>query len=192
MGSLTERLVQQTGIGEIRLLEPALKAASKRPVVFIKPPHFPNALGLSYFGVPLEKIMLLRSGSTADTLCTSEQVFENEHLRCRPTLAGAHPCRVAAPSNSVCAVIRVIAVCRATACGPTRRIPASLRLAIRPATNGVQVSIVKRKRPIGVDPFDVVLELSPILLSPHGRSTKPSRVLAPTAMQSLLASTASS
>lgn len=136
-----------------RLLEPALKAASKRAVVFIKPLHVPNALGRSYLSIPLEKIMLLRSGSTADTLCTSEQVFENEHLRCRPTLAGAHPCRVAAPSNSARAVIRVIAVCRATACGPTRRIPASLRLATRPATNGVRVSIVKRKRPIGVDPF---------------------------------------
>jgi protein ImuA len=65
MGSLTERLVQQTGIGEIWFPEPALKAASKRPVVFIKPPHVPNALGLSYLGIPLEKIMLLSSSSTA-------------------------------------------------------------------------------------------------------------------------------
>jgi cell division inhibitor SulA/protein ImuA len=192
IGSLVELLVQQPGIGEIRMLQPALKTASKRPIVFIKPPHVPNALGLSYLGIPLDKIMLLQSGSTADTLWAAEQVLKTntcgavllwqQHIRAE-SLRRLTLC--AQSSESLLFVVRPLAAQQDAS-------SASLRLAIRPATNGVQISIVKRKGPIGVDPFDVVLEPSPILLSPHGRSTKPSRVLAPTAMQSLLASTTTS
>jgi hypothetical protein len=62
-------------------------------------------------------------------------------------------------------VLRPIAVQQDTS-------PASLRLAIRPAADGVSVNIVKRKGPIGIEPFDVTLKPSPILLSPYGRSTR--------------------
>lgn len=53
---------------------------------------------------------------------------------------------------------------------------AALRLAVRPVAEGVSVDIVKRKGPIGIEPFDVALKPSPILLSPHGRPSKTSRI----------------
>jgi cell division inhibitor SulA/protein ImuA len=61
-------MVQQPGIGELRLLQPALISVAKRPVVFVKPPQVPNALGLSYIGMPADKLMRLEPANTADAL----------------------------------------------------------------------------------------------------------------------------
>lgn len=38
-GALTELLIQQPGIGEVRLLQPVLARTGKRPVMFLQPPH---------------------------------------------------------------------------------------------------------------------------------------------------------
>src|SRR5471030_1257360 len=52
LGTLVELLVQQPGIGEIRLLRPALAALSQRTIALVMPPHLPNALGFGYLGIP--------------------------------------------------------------------------------------------------------------------------------------------
>jgi protein ImuA len=55
VGSLVELLVQQPGVGEIRLLQPALGTVIKRPVALIQAPHVPNALAFSYLRVASRK-----------------------------------------------------------------------------------------------------------------------------------------
>src|SRR5260370_39210217 len=49
-GTPVELLVQQPGVGEGRLLQPALGAVSKRPIALLPPPQTPNALALGYTG----------------------------------------------------------------------------------------------------------------------------------------------
>jgi cell division inhibitor SulA/protein ImuA len=188
IGTLVELLVQQPGIGEVRMLQPALTTVAKRPVVLIKPPHVPNVQGLAYIGVPPEKLIRLEVEKTADALWSTEQILKAN--TCGAVLLWQQHMRpeslrrlllVSQSSEMLFFVFRPLAVQQDTS-------PASLRLAIRPAADGVSVTVVKRKGPIGIEPFDLALKPSPILLSPHGRSNRPARVLQPTATQALLAS----
>src|SRR6201996_1813621 len=73
VGALVELLVQQPGIGEMRLLKPALVTVSKRPVALLQAPHVPNSRAFSYLGLPLDKLMMLRAPKTADALWCSER-----------------------------------------------------------------------------------------------------------------------
>jgi cell division inhibitor SulA/protein ImuA len=189
VGTLVELLVQQPGIGELRMLQPALAAMAKRPIVFIKPPHVPDVMGLAYIGIPPDKLIRLEAKKTADTLWSTEQILKMN--TCGAVLLWQQNMRpeslrrlllVSQSSEMLFFVLRPLAVQQDAS-------PASLRLAIRPAADGVSVNIVKRKGPVGTEPFDLALKPSPILLSPYGRSSKAGRALAPTAMQSLLAAT---
>jgi protein ImuA len=75
IGALVELLVQQPGVGEIRLLQPALSAVSKRPVALIQPPHVPNALAFSYLGLPADTLMRISAPKAADALWSAEQIL---------------------------------------------------------------------------------------------------------------------
>jgi protein ImuA len=74
-GTLTELLVQQPGIGELRLLAPALASVSGRKVVLVAPPHAPQALALAALGLAPQNLIWIRSERTADTLWATEQVL---------------------------------------------------------------------------------------------------------------------
>lgn len=76
LGTLVELLVQQAGVGEVRLLQPALAAVSKRPIALLQPPKTPNALAFAYMGLPLEKLVLVRATRTADALWSAEQMLK--------------------------------------------------------------------------------------------------------------------
>ena len=77
IGTLTELLLQQPGIGELRLLGPALAEVASRRVVLLEPPHPPQALALAALGLAPENVIWLRSGRTADTLWAAEQVLRS-------------------------------------------------------------------------------------------------------------------
>ena len=175
VGSRTELLLQQPGIGELRLLQPALTTLGKRPIVLINPPHAPGAHGLAYVGVPTDKVMRLEPQNTSDALWSTEQTLKantcgavllwQSHMR-------PDSLRRLSLHAQACETLFFILRPLTTQQDPS---PAALRLALRPTATGVNVEIVKRKRPIGVEPFDVVLGPSPILFSPHGRSLRPIR-----------------
>jgi protein ImuA len=67
-GSLVDLLVQQPGVGEMRLLAPALKAVADSRVVLLQPPHVPQALSLAALGIPPASAIWLRVDRTADAL----------------------------------------------------------------------------------------------------------------------------
>src|ERR1700712_3745513 len=75
LGALTELLVQQAGVGELRLLRPALKSVSTRPIALVQPPLVPNGLAFAYLGLPLDKLLLLRPTRSADALWSTEQAL---------------------------------------------------------------------------------------------------------------------
>jgi protein ImuA len=169
VGALVELLVQQPGIGEMRLLKPALVAASKRPVALLQAPHVPNSLAFAYLGVPLDKLMLLRAPKTADALWCAERVlnarscgallFWQQHIRSE-ALRRLH--LAAQATETLLILVRPLAAAQDSS-------PAALRLGVRPADGGLAVDVIKRRGPTRTDQLSIHLQPSPILLSPHGR-----------------------
>jgi protein ImuA len=76
-GTLTELLLQQPGIGELRLLAPALAEVAHRQVFLIAPPHSPQVLALAALGLAPQNVIWIRSDRTADSLWAAEQVLRS-------------------------------------------------------------------------------------------------------------------
>jgi len=145
--SLVELHLRQPGIGELRLLQPALVAAGKRRVMMIQPPHVPNLIALAAMGLNPSQVTWVQADRTADALWAAEQVLRsggcyallfwpghirNESLR-RLNLA-------ASEGESLFFLFRPLAAAHDAS-------PASLRLAVRPALGGVEIDFLKRRGP---------------------------------------------
>ncbi|WP_233832840.1 translesion DNA synthesis-associated protein ImuA [Paraburkholderia sp. ZP32-5] len=76
LDALVELLVQQLGVGEMRLLKPALAKLSARPIALLPPPHVLNSLAFSYLGLPVDRLMRLRAPKTADALWCAERMLQ--------------------------------------------------------------------------------------------------------------------
>ncbi|MDN8037053.1 MULTISPECIES: translesion DNA synthesis-associated protein ImuA [Burkholderiaceae] len=169
LGALVELLVQQPGIGEMRLLKPALTEMSTRPIVLLQPPHVPNSLAFSYLGLPIDRLMRLRAPKTADALWCAERVLQakscgalilwQQHIRTE-ALRRLH--LAAQASETMLVLIRPLASAQDAS-------PATLRLAVRPANGGLVVDVVKRRGPTRTETLSITLQPSPITLSPYGR-----------------------
>lgn len=77
VGALTEVLHDQNGIGELRLLIPALIRLSRQGkwIALIAPPFIPYAPALAAHGIDLSRILLVHPKSQADTLWALEQAL---------------------------------------------------------------------------------------------------------------------
>jgi cell division inhibitor SulA/protein ImuA len=172
VGTLIELLVQQSGVGELRLLRPALEAVSKRPIGLVQPPLAPNIASFAYLGIPVDKLILMRPTKTADALWCVEQIlrtgtfgaviFWQQHIR------GESLRRLLLASQSaetLFFLIRPLVTAQDAS-------PATLRLTVRPAANAAAVTVLKRKGPSSNKPLLVDVSPSPILMSPYGKSRK--------------------
>jgi cell division inhibitor SulA/protein ImuA len=87
MGALTEVLLDHYGIGELRLLMPALAALSQRSaaddpisgwITWIAPPFVPYAPALANYGVDLSRVLLVHpSADSKDCLWATEQALRS-------------------------------------------------------------------------------------------------------------------
>lgn len=79
-GTVVELMPMSDGIGELRLLMPALAkiTQSERHVAMIAPPYIPFAPALLRHGLRLEHFWIIRAQSAADILWSAEQT-----LRCK-------------------------------------------------------------------------------------------------------------
>jgi cell division inhibitor SulA/protein ImuA len=79
-GTIVELMPASEGIGELRLLMPALAKIthSVRHVALIAPPHIPFAPALLRHGLRLEHFWIIRAQTAADILWSAEQT-----LRCK-------------------------------------------------------------------------------------------------------------
>lgn len=68
LGAVTEILLPREGIGEIRLVVPALAAQSRRGrwIAWIEPPHVPYAPALAAMGVRLSRVLYVSAGTDRD------------------------------------------------------------------------------------------------------------------------------
>jgi protein ImuA len=146
-GALVDLLLQQPGIGELRLLRPALAEVAKRRIVLLQPPHPPQALAMAALGVPPADLIWLRAGQTADALWAAEQVlrsgscgallFWQNHMRA-DSLRRLH--LAAQAGETLFFLMRPLAASQDAS-------PAPLRLALRPQAGGIEIDFVKRRGP---------------------------------------------
>lgn len=76
-GALTEILAAREGLGELRLVLPALAALSSsgKRIAWLAPPHLPYAPALAAAGVRLEHLVVVRAPGRRDALWAAEQVL---------------------------------------------------------------------------------------------------------------------
>jgi protein ImuA len=147
-GALIELLPQQTGIGEMQLLQPALRRlAQHRRIALIEPPYVPQIAAWTNDGFPVKQMMWVKAKRSVDALWAAEQVLRNgtcgallfwqPHVR-NDALRRLH--LAAQASDIVFWLIRPFAAAVDAS-------PAPLRLALRPVPGGIHLEIVKRRGP---------------------------------------------
>src|SRR2546425_9687586 len=74
-GALTEILPAHEGIGELRLLGPALAGLSRRGLrlAWIAPPHLPYAPALAAAGIDIARVVIVRPASPIEKLWAGGQ-----------------------------------------------------------------------------------------------------------------------
>lgn len=79
-GTIVELMTAQPGIGELRLLMPALAriTSTERYVALVAPPYIPFAPALTQHGIRLERLLCIHAHKPADILWAFEQT-----LRCK-------------------------------------------------------------------------------------------------------------
>ena len=161
--ALTEILPQHEGIGELRILGPALADLSARGrwLAWIAPPYLPYAPALQAAGIDPARLLVVRTRSPRETLWASEQALRSN--ACGAVLAW--PQRIAWPELRRLQLAtegsRALAVLFRPPRAAAEASPAALRLALETCEGDLAVRIVKRRgavlgRPIRLNPAPVV------------------------------------
>lgn len=147
LGSLTELLCNQTGIGEISLLMPVFKRFSQegRNIVLISPPYLPFARALEANDIRLERLVVVES-SKDNFAWVTERIIKAKSCGIVVAWDIAHTNYAqlrrlhlsAENSNALCMLYRSLNALQAPS-------PAPLRLALKASTHGLEVQIAKRK-----------------------------------------------
>ncbi len=146
-GVLTEILADEEGIGELRILLPALArlTAAGRRVAWLAPPHVPYAPALAAAGVDLCQLAVVRAPGRRDALWAAEQALRT--ASCSALLAWFRDARyaelrrlalAAETSRAFVALFRPLAAASESS-------PAALRLALHAAPEGLELHILKRR-----------------------------------------------
>jgi protein ImuA len=172
VGALIDLLVQQVGVGEMRLLQPALGALAGRPIALVQPPHIPHTLGLRYIGLSLDRLLQIKTSNTSDALWSAEQILRagscgvlllwTQHTQ-SSSLRRLH--LAAQSAETLFIMVRPLTAAQHAS-------PALLRLALRPSAQGLMVDIVKRRGPARAEPLSIFLQPTPVLLSRHARLSR--------------------
>ncbi|MBQ4855751.1 translesion DNA synthesis-associated protein ImuA [Rhodanobacter sp. B2A1Ga4] len=140
-GAVTELQLRQHGIGEIRLIAPAL-ACVEGVIAFVDPPADPCLAALSRFAIDSDRLLVVRPTSPQDRQWAAEQLlgvagavllWESAPTQDRPIrrlqVAAAH-------GRSLCFVL---------APPGAHPIAAPLRLGLTPEAGRLRVNILKRR-----------------------------------------------
>ncbi|MBI5016785.1 MAG: translesion DNA synthesis-associated protein ImuA [Deltaproteobacteria bacterium] len=145
VGALIEVLGAREGVGELRLLVPALARLTRqrRFAVWISPPHIPYGPALAACGVDLPRVLVVRPPTPEDGLWAAEQALGSGTSGAVLAWVGEAPDRslrrlqlAAERGKSLGFLFRPV---RAA----DRPSPAALRLAVEPAEGGLAVHVLK-------------------------------------------------
>ena len=146
-GGLIELLLQQSGIGELHLLQAALHALGDQRIALLQPPHTPHIAAWRAWGLSPQRLLWIRTKRQADALWSAEQVLRNGScgalLLWQQTLRHESLRRLqlaAQASDTLCWLLRPLSASDTAS-------PAPLRIALRPLAGGVQLEVLKRRGP---------------------------------------------
>lgn len=165
LGEIVELLLPQPGLGEIRLLGPALShLPAQRTIVLLQPPHSPNVAGWQAWLPDLSQLLWVAPPRPVDTLWSAEHILRDGHcaaMLCWLPQARPEALRrlqsVARGSDMLCVLLRPASAARIAS-------PAPLRLQLAPAPGGVAIHLIKRRGPQRSEPL--LLRLPPFLHVP--------------------------
>lgn len=185
-GSLTEILQTQGGLGEWRLLGPALQTlvAAGGQVLLIAPPWVPCGPALSAMGLPPEQLVWVTADTAAQRLWATEQALKapclSAVLAWLPQASAAQMRRLHAHASRHPGLL--FALRPAEAAGQPSAAPLRLALGLADMPHPLQVSLLKRRGPVREAP----------LLLPHWPQGLLPLLTAASADSDRLSSTASS
>jgi protein ImuA len=161
--ALTEILLNQPGIGELRLLAPALSHLSheEKWLVLVAPPHVPYAPGFESLGIDLSRLVVVGTRSNAETLWAAERCLRS--MACSAVLAwpvvsaerALRRLQLAAEEGKSFGVVFGRTT---TAAHPS---PAPLRLQLSPARGRLGLQILKRRGGGWAPPLSLALDGQP-------------------------------
>ncbi len=146
-GALTEILPAHEGIGELRILGPALArlSAQGRTLAWIAPPYLPYAPALASAGIALSHIVIVRTANARDALWAAEQALRSKAcgaLLCwfeHPRFTDLRRLQVAAEGgHALSFVFRRPAAANESS-------PAPLRMSLAAEAGGLAAHILKRR-----------------------------------------------
>lgn len=172
-GALTELLIRRQGIGELRLLTPALARLSEADgwLAWVAPPYVPYAAALAAAGIDLKRLLVAKPATPDDAWWTAEQALRSG--ACGALLAWLRAAderrmrrlQLAAETGHAWGVLFRHARAAET------RSPATLRLLLEPASEGLAVHVLKRRG--GPVSQPVVVALPPAGAARQTRRTAP-------------------
>lgn len=147
-GALIELLSERPGVGELSLLLPLMRnAPATRWVVWIAPPLLPYAPALAHAGVPLARVLLVRTQGRQDLLWAARQACSSGSCACvlawAPQLDATALRRLQLAAEDSATPIFLFRP--RSAAGQSS--PAPLRLALAAHEEGLQVQVLKRRGP---------------------------------------------
>ena len=165
--SLTELLAPHPGLGELRLLAPALTRAQTRTVMFFDPPLDVDAAVLQSYGFELDQLIVVKTKAAtlpgSDSLWSLEQTLKSGHVGAvlawlPPRLRSERLRRLQLAAHNhdgVAFMVREASVVDRPSASP-------LRLSLRAAgADRMSVTVAKRRGPPLLEPL--VLELPSVL-----------------------------
>ena len=157
-GALVELLAPHPGIGEIRLLQPALARLGGRPIALVQPPHAPHLACWQAWQLDTRQLLWVAPERPADALWATEQILK--HGSCGALLCWLPRARAESLRRLHLAVQGSDTLCFAfrPATAAQQASPAPLRLALAPAPGGLSVHILKRRGPAHPEPLAIVFE----------------------------------
>ena len=173
-GALTEILPQHEGIGELRILGPALAqlAAQGKFIAWIAPPYLPYAPALAAAGIALERVLIVKTAKDGDSLWAAEQALGS--AACGGVLAWPRDIRFAQLRRLQLAAEdgRCLAVLFRPTQAAREPSPAVLRIGLATSAGGLALSILKRRgtplsRPILLPALSAACSSPPHRLDAH-------------------------
>jgi len=159
LGTLIELLQPHPGLGEIRLLLPALaQVDGARAIALVQPPHTPHIACWSQWRLDPARLLWVDPATPADTLWAVEQILR--HGTCGALLCWLPRVRhealrrlhlAAAGSDTLFFALRPAPAARQAS-------PAPLRLALDSAPAGLSIRVLKRRGPACDTPFFIPFE----------------------------------
>lgn len=162
-GCLTELMVRAMGMGELRLLAPALRllAQSGKQILLLAPPTMPYAPALAALGIPPESFLVVRAGRGADRLWAIEQSLKSNSFGALlawldadvPPEALRRFHLTARQAQGPVFLFRPMAAQHQASAAP-------LRMALLPrGYPGLAVQILKRRGPVSLAPIPIAVPL---------------------------------